>query len=56
MIHAKAYSAASATSPLALDTIPRRETTEHDAVGARINRWTLYGRLGIDSCHRAGSG
>jgi uncharacterized zinc-type alcohol dehydrogenase-like protein len=30
MIHAKAYSAASATSPLALDTIPRRETTEHD--------------------------
>jgi len=26
----KAYSAASATSPLALDTIQRRETTEHD--------------------------
>ncbi len=30
MFNAKAYSAASATSPLALDTIPRRETTEHD--------------------------
>lgn len=26
----KAYSAASATSPLTLDNIPRRETTEHD--------------------------
>lgn len=30
MIKAKAYSAASATSPLAPDTIQRRETTEHD--------------------------
>jgi len=30
MYNAKAYSAASATSPLASDTIPRRETTEHD--------------------------
>lgn len=30
MYKAKAYSAAGATSPLALDTIPRRETTEHD--------------------------
>jgi uncharacterized zinc-type alcohol dehydrogenase-like protein len=30
MFKAKAYSAASATSPLASTTIPRRETTEHD--------------------------
>ena len=30
MYTAKAYSAASATSPLASDTIKRRETTEHD--------------------------
>ena len=30
MYKAKAYSAASATSPLASDTIPRRETTERD--------------------------
>ncbi|NTV45451.1 MAG: NAD(P)-dependent alcohol dehydrogenase [Chlorobiales bacterium] len=30
MYKAKAYSAASATSPLASDTIQRRETTEHD--------------------------
>jgi len=30
MFKAKAYSAASAASPLALDTIQRRETTEHD--------------------------
>lgn len=30
MYDAKAYSAASATSPLAPDTIPRRNTTEHD--------------------------
>ncbi|GLI36985.1 NAD(P)-dependent alcohol dehydrogenase [Geobacter hydrogenophilus] len=30
MYKAKAYSAASATSPLALDTIPRRETTDRD--------------------------
>src|SRR6202162_5519780 len=31
MQSAKAYSAASATSPLAFTTIPRREPTEHDA-------------------------
>jgi alcohol dehydrogenase (NADP+) len=30
MYHAKAYSAVSATSPLALTTIPRRDLTEHD--------------------------
>lgn len=30
MYNAKAYSAASATSPLASTTIPRRDTTEHD--------------------------
>jgi uncharacterized zinc-type alcohol dehydrogenase-like protein len=30
MFHVKAYSAASSTSPLAPDTIKRRETTEHD--------------------------
>ena len=30
MYEAKAYSAASATSPLALDTIPRRDTAERD--------------------------
>src|SRR6266581_3099964 len=30
MFKAKAYSAASATSPLASTTIPRRDTTEHD--------------------------
>jgi uncharacterized zinc-type alcohol dehydrogenase-like protein len=30
MQNAKAYSAASATSPLAITTIPRREPTEHD--------------------------
>src|ERR1039457_2741190 len=30
MQNAKAYSAASATSPLAFTTIPRREPTEHD--------------------------
>ena len=30
MFNAKAYSAASATSPLASTTIPRRDTTEHD--------------------------
>src|SRR6266568_3838492 len=30
MFNAKAYSAASATSPLAATTIPRRDTTEHD--------------------------
>ena len=30
MYHAKAYSAASATSPLAADTIARRDLTEHD--------------------------
>src|SRR6266480_6479595 len=30
MYNAKAYSAASATSPLVSDTIPRRDTTEHD--------------------------
>ena len=30
MYKAKAYSAASATSPLASSTIPRRDTTEHD--------------------------
>jgi uncharacterized zinc-type alcohol dehydrogenase-like protein len=30
MYKAKAYSAASATSPLALDTISRRDTTDHD--------------------------
>jgi len=30
MYHAKAYSAASATSPLAGTTIPRRDPTEHD--------------------------
>jgi len=30
MRNAKAYSAASATSPLAFSTIPRREPTEHD--------------------------
>ena len=30
MYNAKAYSAASATSPLASDTIPRRDPTEHD--------------------------
>src|SRR5260370_2221533 len=30
MHNAKAYSAASATSPLAFTTIPRREPTEHD--------------------------
>jgi len=30
MFKAKAYSAASATSPLSLDTIPRRDTTERD--------------------------
>ena len=30
MYKAKAYSAASATSPLSLDTIPRRDTTERD--------------------------
>lgn len=30
MYKIKAYSAASATSPLTLDTIPRRDTTEHD--------------------------
>lgn len=30
MFNAKAYSAASATSPLASSTIPRRDTTEHD--------------------------
>src|SRR5277367_5132212 len=30
MPNAKAYSAASATSPLAFTTIPRREPTEHD--------------------------
>jgi alcohol dehydrogenase (NADP+) len=30
MNHAKAYSAASATSPLAADTIERRDLTEHD--------------------------
>jgi alcohol dehydrogenase (NADP+) len=30
MNHAKAYSATSATSPLAADTIERRDPTEHD--------------------------
>src|SRR6266487_347061 len=30
MFNAKAYSAASETSPLASTTIPRRDTTEHD--------------------------
>ncbi len=30
MYKAKAYSAASATSPLAFDTIPRRDTTDRD--------------------------
>ena len=30
MYKAKAYSAASATSPLALDTIPRRDTATRD--------------------------
>ena len=30
MYNAKAYAAASATSPLASTTIPRREPTEHD--------------------------
>src|SRR4028118_202350 len=30
MYNAKAYSAASATSPLASDTIARRDPTEHD--------------------------
>ena len=30
MYKAKAYSAASATSPLASTTIPRRDATEHD--------------------------
>ena len=30
MYNAKAYSAASATSPLASATIPRRDSTEHD--------------------------
>ena len=30
MYKAKAYSAASATSPLASTTIPRRDPTEHD--------------------------
>lgn len=30
MYNAKAYSAASATSPLAFATIPRRDPTEHD--------------------------
>src|ERR687888_695201 len=30
MYNAKAYSAASATSPLAFATIPRRDSTEHD--------------------------
>lgn len=30
MYHAKAYSAASATAPLASDTIERRDLTKHD--------------------------
>ena len=47
MYNAKAYSAASATSPLAFTTIPRRDPTEHD-VQIEILFWKVndaYERL-----------